>query len=156
MTGRAFGIILGIAAALAGGCGTVCNLVGGDPQPYGGILFDSAFMSKCEWKPTSGKGALALRLARFHDDRRTEFNARLWMNDNLPFIARLGVIHRPHRENRIALEPIGRRRRRRAQLRNWLRTPRSDVRRAHRLNDGLDQLEVHHRLNERGICRRVC
>jgi hypothetical protein len=41
-----------LSATASSGCGTVCNLAGGDPQPYGGLANDDEFFSAC--KPGCG------------------------------------------------------------------------------------------------------
>ena len=41
-------LVLAVSVALAPGCGTVCNLAGGHPKPYGGVRGDADFMTRSD------------------------------------------------------------------------------------------------------------
>ncbi len=65
-------LLAALAMTQFAGCGTVCNLVSEDPQPYGGIVTDVRCI--CECKPdnppsinTDSKGALFLVALVFGD-----------------------------------------------------------------------------------------
>jgi uncharacterized protein YceK len=52
-------LALAAAIALAGGCGTICNLASNDPEPYGGVANDlSVLASPLNLCPNDGEAAL--------------------------------------------------------------------------------------------------
>jgi uncharacterized protein YceK len=45
------GLMIAVTAALLSGCGTVCNFAGGDPEVYGGVQKDLAFVQSPRTSP---------------------------------------------------------------------------------------------------------
>jgi uncharacterized protein YceK len=59
-------MLAAMAAVLLGGCGTICTFGGGDPDIYGGVQKDVAFIQTPRWNiggGGSGSGQAGILLA---------------------------------------------------------------------------------------------